>query len=785
MPQIDLISLRYGQQSNWEATNPILYPGEPGVEIETGRMKVGNGTTPWNDLPYTAGKGDAGPAGPVSIEVGPVAPAAVYGDDILWADTTEAGDGIYPGPMGPPGPTGAPGPVGAGVPAGGTTGQGIVKTSDNSTQWRTPWQVDVRDYGPVDLTGVVDCSATIQAADSAVAPGYTIWFPPGRYLIASTITKSPFTIWRGLGNNPYNTSIAGTNFRYTGEGTCVVIAPVAQTNNCRGQIVGIRFNYAGGLGAATTSVAIQVDRVTDQIIENCYILAFDVGVDGLANCSAVYVQRCWIGSGRIGVRHTNNSDNWLIHTQAAGREYGLWAYASSSLQIADSRIQGSGLANAYLERCQYFGMTGGLSDSATLATSGTTRYGLVLKDCQNSHVTGVAFYSNGTDHILIENTGTDFTGVMGITISGNVFHGNGVRIVLTSGAAKWITITGNECNSSLYYLAKIDKPVAGTLTGLVVVGNVGAGVGILGTQYVTDLTMSGNQGLPGVTDGVMLVDGATICDTPWVQLPGASGDGVALVGSPPVPAGDRCIVARVAPATWTPAGTQTFVSSYHSTGNQRAWSLSLLTSGVLRWTWTTDGTSGTVVNKDSTANLSALAPYAWKWVAATHDVDNGASGNDVRFWTSDDGTTWTQLGATVTTAGVATVVVGTSDIWLSGIISATSQQFVGRVSNASVRSGMGAAGVVGGTELAAFSSVLGTNTYLDANGNQWTLKGNARFFGAMSSAVNRPTGVSAAVAMQNLGLGTALAASWLMWTGTQAAYDAIVTKDPNTLYVVT
>jgi hypothetical protein len=26
---------------------------------------------------------------------------------------------------------------------------------------------------------------------------------------------------------------------------------------------------------------------------------------------------------------------------------------------------------------------------------------------------------------------------------------------------------------------------------------------------------------------------------------------------------------------------------------------------------------------------------------------------------------------------------------------------------------------------------------------------------------------------------------WTMWTGTQAQYDAIVTKDPNTLYCVT
>ena len=62
MPQIDLLTFREGYASDWTATNPILSPGEPGFETDTGKMKVGNGATPWIDLPYMAG-GEGGGSG--------------------------------------------------------------------------------------------------------------------------------------------------------------------------------------------------------------------------------------------------------------------------------------------------------------------------------------------------------------------------------------------------------------------------------------------------------------------------------------------------------------------------------------------------------------------------------------------------------------------------------------------------------------------------------------------------------------------------------------------------
>jgi hypothetical protein len=51
------ILFRRDSAANWTAQNPVLLDGEPGYETDTRKMKVGNGVTAWNALPYSAGGG--------------------------------------------------------------------------------------------------------------------------------------------------------------------------------------------------------------------------------------------------------------------------------------------------------------------------------------------------------------------------------------------------------------------------------------------------------------------------------------------------------------------------------------------------------------------------------------------------------------------------------------------------------------------------------------------------------------------------------------------------------
>lgn len=47
-----IIQLKRGKSSSWTTLNPVLSPGEPGFEIDTGKVKIGNGIDEWVELPY-------------------------------------------------------------------------------------------------------------------------------------------------------------------------------------------------------------------------------------------------------------------------------------------------------------------------------------------------------------------------------------------------------------------------------------------------------------------------------------------------------------------------------------------------------------------------------------------------------------------------------------------------------------------------------------------------------------------------------------------------------------
>lgn len=136
------IRLRHDTAASWALVNPVLANGEPGAETDTGKFKMGNGTTAWNSLPYASGtQGPQGPEGPEGPE-GPQGPQGIQGIQ-----------GI-PGPQGIqgiPGPQGDPGAPGVGVPAGGSTGQVLAKASP--TDYDTQWVTGSGGGGSIDLEG--------------------------------------------------------------------------------------------------------------------------------------------------------------------------------------------------------------------------------------------------------------------------------------------------------------------------------------------------------------------------------------------------------------------------------------------------------------------------------------------------------------------------------------------------------------------------------------------------------------------------------------------------------
>jgi hypothetical protein len=53
-----IFKFKRAEAAVWTSKNPVLERGEPGFEIDTGKLKIGNGTSDWNSLNYVGGSDD-------------------------------------------------------------------------------------------------------------------------------------------------------------------------------------------------------------------------------------------------------------------------------------------------------------------------------------------------------------------------------------------------------------------------------------------------------------------------------------------------------------------------------------------------------------------------------------------------------------------------------------------------------------------------------------------------------------------------------------------------------
>ncbi len=52
MPAKTIIQWRRDTAANWASANPVLGEGEPGLETDTKKFKLGDGVSTWNTLTY-------------------------------------------------------------------------------------------------------------------------------------------------------------------------------------------------------------------------------------------------------------------------------------------------------------------------------------------------------------------------------------------------------------------------------------------------------------------------------------------------------------------------------------------------------------------------------------------------------------------------------------------------------------------------------------------------------------------------------------------------------------
>ena len=207
-------------------------------------------------------------------------------------------------------------------------------------------------------------------------------------------------------------------------------------------------------------------------------------------------------------------------------------------------------------------------------------------------------------------------------------------------------------------------------------------------QSLTNLGWGGSalNATLGSTSGVDSNDPLFL---PWsgqnyVYLPGVAYNYLSVPNSTALQiTGDLDLRGQVAVDNWTLGAVQHLVAKMESAG-QFAYRLYAY-NNYLYLEWSADGTN--IVSKQSTATLGYAAGTI-KWVRGTLTVNNGAAGNDVKFYTSDDGVTWTQLGTTVTTAGTTSIYAGTSIVGVGDRQAASGQPLSGKVYRAQIFNGI-------------------------------------------------------------------------------------------------
>lgn len=156
-----------------------------------------------------------------------------------------------------------------------------------------------------------------------------------------------------------------------------------------------------------------------------------------------------------------------------------------------------------------------------------------------------------------------------------------------------------------------------------------------------------------------------------VSIPGIEGAHVSTPDHSSLDiAGDIDIRVEVDLDTWRyQTGVPIIQKTWTATSDEFAWAFYLTTNGILRFAFSSDGTS--INFKSSTEAVPQDSGRIA--IRVTLDVNNGSGGHDTRFYTAPSiGGTYSQLGATTTTAGTTSIATNDLDVTIGSDASNTS-----------------------------------------------------------------------------------------------------------------
>ena len=201
--------------------------------------------------------------------------------------------------------------------------------------------------------------------------------------------------------------------------------------------------------------------------------------------------------------------------------------------------------------------------------------------------------------------------------------------------------------------------------------------------------------------------------SPYLAVDGNTSGAVTPDAAPLDITGDLDIRADLRLDDWTL--TAELVGKYDYP-NQKSWMFILFAQKL--WLYTSaDGTTELLSGSTTTLSVPASGRLA---VRATIDVDNGAGGRTVTFYTATSiGGTWTQLGNPIVTAGTTSIFSGTGQLYAGAVSTNALADPIGRFYAVEVRNG------INGTTVANpdfTAQTIGATSFADGAGRTWTMR---------------------------------------------------------------
>lgn len=187
--------------------------------------------------------------------------------------------------------------------------------------------------------------------------------------------------------------------------------------------------------------------------------------------------------------------------------------------------------------------------------------------------------------------------------------------------------------------------------------------------------------------------------------------------------GDIDLRAEATLDTWAAGTYRPLVSKWQFPGHL-SWILSITDAGLLRFSYSTDGTN--FAWQESTAPVVAGDGQRHA-VRATCDVNNGAAGHTIAFYTAPTiSGTWTQLGSSQVVPGTINFHAGTAPVEV-GAYNAGNQAADWDSPNGTIHAAEIRAGIAGTVRANPdFSGrTAGTTGFTDTAGRAWTVVGRA------------------------------------------------------------